>query len=147
MDIFKQFKRNDDTIVNGAKLILDAKGEAFILVARMHQSNPQFKKAGQKMMQQNQRQLDAITDDAERQELLASLSEMAAADVCITGWEGLEVDGQPFVYSKENAHRIRTELPELFEQIVQFATTSSNYVGTFDEDESLKNSPTASLSA
>lgn len=147
MDIFKQFKRNDDVIVNGAKMILDAEGKVYILVGRMHQSNPKFKKAGQKMMEQHQRQIDAIVDDAAKQEFISDLSSMAAAEVLITGWEGLEMNGQPFPFSTDNAHRIRTELPELFEQIMAFALDSKNYVGTFNEEESLKNSQTASLSA
>lgn len=148
MDIFKKFKRNEDTTVNGAKMFLDKDNDVYILVARMHQSNPVFKKAGQAKSERHQAELERYKDDEnKRNELLERLGQETVADVLITGWNGLEMNGEPFEFTPENAHRIRNELPELFEQIMQFALDSRNYVGTFDEDASLKNSQTASLTA
>lgn len=148
MDISKKFKRDADKIVNGAKMFLDEANDVYILVARMHISNPVFKKAGQAKAERNQAELERVkNDDVKRNEFLERVGQETVADVLITGWNNLEFDGQPFEYSVENAHRIKNELPELFEEIMNFAIDPRNYVGTFDEDTSLKNSQPASLTA
>jgi len=148
MDIFKQFRRDEDRIVSGAKFYLDKANDVWIKVARMHESNPVFKKAGQAKAEFHQAELERLKDNKEAHtEFLNKLGAETMADVLITGWNNLEMNGEPFAYSVDNAHLIRTELPELFEQLTQFALNPKNYVGSFNEEESLKNSQTASLSA
>ena len=62
------------------------------------------------------------------------------ADNCIKGWANVEgADGNLLEYTEENIRKIHDELPELIEELYKFGVNDSNYVGSFDEEESLKN--------
>lgn len=137
MNIFKQFKRNDDRIVNGAKFTIDDK--THIMLARMHESNPAFKAAAQKIMQENQTAIDAIKDLEERQVFVSNLSYKAFAATCVKSWEGLEDENGTLECNAENIKRIQDEVPELWESMCKFSLDPSNYLGQFDEEASVKN--------
>lgn len=137
MDILAKFKRNDDLIVNGAKMRLDA--STWIGIARMHDSNPQFKKVSENIARQQQSRIDATKDEKERNELFGELATEAFAQVCVTGWSNITMGGEVLECNEMNILRIRKELPELWDEMLKFAMNSANYVGTFNEADSLKN--------
>lgn len=145
MNIFAQFKRDNDRIVSGAPFEIE-KG-VVIMVARMHESNPAFKKLAQQYMTEKQASLDAIKDVTERTEATAKLSEDAFAQTCIKSWTGIEDANGLIECTPENIERLRKEVPELWDSIMRFGMNPANYLGSFDEEESLKNSQTASVSA
>lgn len=52
--------------------------------------------------------------------------ELVAA--CIAGWKGLSFDGKKFEYSKENAVKLLSDFPEIYEQIDMFVGDRSNFL-------------------
>ena len=137
MNIFKQFKRNDDRIVNGAKFEVD--DQAYMMLARMHESNPAFKAAAQRLMQEHQSRIDAIKDPEARTQAVSELSYQAFAETCVKSWHKIEDGDNELECNAANIDRIKKELPELWEGMCKFALNPSNYLGTFDEDASVKN--------
>lgn len=47
---------------------------------------------------------------------------------CIAGWTGLSLGGKKYEYSKENAVKLLTEFPEIYEQIDLFVGDRSNFL-------------------
>ena len=63
MNIFKAYKRNEDLIVKGAKMVLgetDDGKEISIRIARAHESYPEFQNEVQSLLEQNKRKLDSL---------------------------------------------------------------------------------------
>lgn len=143
MSIFKQFKRHEDRIINGARKEVgnDINGAPIVfLVARAHESNPPFQKAVQTLLEQNKTQLDNLyrTDTEAEGELRSKLVMDAFVGTCIRGWENVvDEDGTQLAFGEPALDKI-AKLPELTELLFKFATTSANYVGTFDETTALK---------
>lgn len=136
MDILKKFKRNDDLIVHGTKMIL---GEGtYINIARMHDSNPQFKKVTEQLSRQRQSAIDAA-NERDKNKIFGEIAEEGFAQVCVTGWSGIEMDGVVVECNSLNIARVKTEVPELWSEMMSFAMNKANYVGSFDEDASVKN--------
>lgn len=46
---------------------------------------------------------------------------------CLTDWKGVVLDGKELKYNEENAVKLFTELPELYDMVVQFASNIDNY--------------------
>lgn len=144
MNIFKAFKRNDDLIVKGAKLVIGetAEGkEISFRIARAHESYPDFQSAVQDGLEKNKRALDSLdkTDKKAESKLRTDIVMSAFVSTCIKGWENVQAeDGTDLVYS-EDAIKALAELPELIEEMFKFASTDKNYVGDFDAQGALKN--------
>ena len=47
---------------------------------------------------------------------------------CIGGWTGLEFNGEPFLYSPENALNVLETVPEIYDQIDQFVGDRRNFL-------------------
>jgi len=145
MNIFKHFRRNNDLIVNGAKCVIgkNEKGEeVYFLIARAHESYPVYGPAIQDALERNKREIDAAEkrSKAEHTKLRSDIVLKVFADNCIKGWSNVEgADGSLLEYTEENIRKIYDELPELIEELYKFGVDDSNYVGSFDEEESLKN--------
>lgn len=65
------------------------------------------------------------------------------ADSILVGWEGLTEKGQPLPYSKENAVRLLTNLPNFRDWVVTQAQRMENFKDKSMEED-LGNSPDAS---
>lgn len=147
MNIFKKFKRDDArSFIKGAPLVLGTNedgSEAVIYVARAHSSNPEYRAVMDKLTQQNQQELQQLLKskkDKEHTDRIELLLRQAIRDTCIKGWNNVhDENDMPLLYNQDSVARICAELPELEDKIVEFALNSSNFVGTFDEEESLKN--------
>lgn len=144
MNIFAKFKRNDDAINNGKLLVLGYENGAPIgvMVARIHESNTKYETQLNNIKKSRQTELDRIrkADEEQFMKLIEDITGDVICDACIVGFVGLsDENGQPLEFTPENVKRIKNDLPELFEQISQFGLDSKNYVGEFDETESVKN--------
>lgn len=143
-DLYAKYKRNEARVQEGAPMIIGqtADGEDVIIyVARIHSSNAQFKAYVENLRRTNKRKLDTATPD-EQNEIYTKFAEDAAEATCVKGWTAnmQDMDGNLIAYSPEAVHKIRTDLPELFTAIMDFGADASNYVGSFDENEAVKNS-------
>lgn len=144
MNIFKAFKRNDDLIVKGAKLVLgetEEGKEISFRIARAHESYPDFQAAVQDGLEKNKRTLDSLdkTDKKAESKLRTDIVMSAFVSTCIKGWENVQAeDGTDLVYGEDSIKKL-AELPELIEEMFKFASTDKNYVGEFDAKGALKN--------
>lgn len=142
MSIWTQFERNEDRATNGAKLVLgtDKDGaEIAVWVGRVHVSNLQFKQAVSNLRKERQSAIDSAKGEAHT-ELMSELTREGTARACILKWTGFtHKDGTPMELTQDNVQLIKESLPELFDKIITFGVDDSNYLGTFDEVETLKN--------
>lgn len=136
MDLLKRYKRNDDLIAHGAKL--DLGGGAYVLLARMHESNPQFKTVTETLSRQRQHELDNLKGRA-KTDVYGDIAEEAFAQVCITKVAGITINGEAIAADAIGIARMRSETPEFWQDMMAFAMDKTNYVGSFDEDASVKN--------
>ena len=142
MNIFAKFKRNDTAVNDGKMLVLgkdDNGNDVGVIVARIHASNVAFKTFLENEKKKNQHALEHMSDD-EQSKFVERITDEAIKATCIKGFIGLTDDkGTVIDTSPETIERVHKELPELFDQIVRFGLDSKNYVGSFDEEASLKN--------
>lgn len=145
MNIFAKFKRDEDAINNGRLMITgyDADGKPVgVMVARIHESNNKYATQLTNLRKTRQTELERIrkVDEEKFQELITGITEDVICDTCIVGYVGLtDENGKALEATPETARRIKDDLPELFDKIVVFGTDAKNYVGEFDENESVKN--------
>ncbi len=79
MDLLSRYKRHDDLIQQGAILELGEGASAHI--ARMHDSNPQYKKVTEQLARQRQYELDNLKGQ-KKNTAYAEIAEEAFAQVC-----------------------------------------------------------------
>lgn len=145
MNLFKQFRRNDDLIKHGARFVAgmtDDEKEISFMIARAHQSNEVFQTAVQRGLEAKRRTLDSLakSDKIAEGKLRSKIVLSAFAEHCIKSWENVrDENDQVLEYSEESIQKIATMLPELIEEMFEFASDDSNYVGEFDEKEAVKN--------
>lgn len=145
MNIFAKFKRNDDAINNGKLMVIgygtDSKPIG-VLVARIHESNLQYEAALNNIKKSRQTELDRLrkADEDKFQEVIKAITKDVICSTCIVGFVGItDENGKALEFTPQNVERIKDELPELFDQICEFGTDSTNYVGEFKEEDSVKN--------
>lgn len=92
---------------------------------RFHANNPRVKAALAAYMKPFARQAELGTLPVEKnQEIMMKLF----IDVSLVGWTGLEDDkGQPIEFSKENALKLFTSLPEVFDALWKYANDFEPY--------------------
>ena len=135
-DLLSRYKRHDDLIQQGAILELGEGASAHI--ARMHDSNPQYKKVTEQLARQRQYELDNLKGQ-KKNTAYAEIAEEAFAQVCITKLTNIRIGGDAIEADAIGIARIRSETPEFFQKMMQFAMDDSNYVGSFNEENSVKN--------
>jgi len=112
-------------------IILDY-GDFKIKVARAGGANAAFQKALTAKVRPYKRQLDAgtIPDDVAEKLFLDVYAESV-----VLGWEGVtDENGKPLPFSKENAVKLFTDLPDLFRDVQNQAAAISNFRAEVTED-------------
>ena len=112
-------------------IILDY-GDFKIKVARAGGANAAFQKALISKIRPFKRQIDAgaIPDGVAERLFLEVYAESV-----VLGWEGVTDEyGKPFPYSKENAVKLFSDLPDLFRDVQSQAASISNFRAEVTED-------------
>lgn len=112
-------------------IVLDY-GDFKIKVARAGGANAAFQKALASKIRPYKRQLDAgtIPDDVAEKLFLD-----VYAEAVVLGWEGVtDENGKPLPYSKENAVKLFSDLPDLFRDVQNQAAAISNFRAEVTED-------------
>lgn len=112
-------------------IVLDY-GDFKIKVARAGGANAAFQKALTAKVRPYKRQLDAgtIPDDVAEKLFLD-----VYAEAVVLGWEGVtDENGKPLPYSKENAVKLFSDLPDLFRDVQNQAAAISNFRAEVTED-------------
>lgn len=136
MDLLKRYKRDEDRITNGFKFVLGK--DSFIRLARMHDSNPQFKARADALARQRQHEI-ANLKGQRKTEAYGEVAEEAFKQVCITEIHNVQLGDDVIECNDIGIARLQSEVPELWASLMQAAMSDENYVGEFDEDASLKN--------
>lgn len=113
MSLYKQFKTNPSVEQDG--VILDYGDGVKIRIARAGGANKAFLRAVEAFARKHRRQiqLDTLPEDTSRE----ILREIVATTV-VLGWEGVEDEaGNPMPFTKENAIKLFTDLPDLFSDL------------------------------
>lgn len=135
-------QRNETRIAHGAVMVLGKNAEkqdVSVTVARIHHSNKAFQTAAENIKKIRQTEIDSAKPE-DLQKIMSEITTEAAKISCITGWANFTFkDGSPMPCTQENIEFIHTTLPELFDRIVQFGVSDANYLGTFNEEDSVKN--------
>lgn len=143
LNIYKKFSRSPSRAQTGAPFVVgstDDGTDVIIYVHRLHTSNTAFKAANEAKRRANQFKLNNL-DEAARAEFQEELGRKAFLETCIAGWTDnmCDANGALIAYTDEAIAQIERDLPELIDALMYFAATAENYVGTFDEDATLKN--------
>lgn len=146
-NIYAKYQRNEKRAQDGAPMVLgknDDGNDVIIFVKRLHPSNVAFKNYVEAAQKQHQREVDSKIKSV-RDEISTKITSDAVEHTCIVGWtENMQdAQGNLISFTPENVARIRNDLPELFDAIIIFGADDANYVGTFDESETVKNLPSA----
>lgn len=143
-NIWSMFKRDESRNTNGAVLILtrndDGTPAISVTVMRIHNANQAFADTAALLKRERQYQLDKANAE-DSQKLMADITKESVIRTCVKSWTGFtEDDGvTEMPCTVDNVRRIEKLLPELFDSIVEFGADPQNYVGEFNEAETIKN--------
>ena len=138
--IFQVFGTNVKNEVDGVwiEYNFDDETKVEFKVARAGGSNPRWNAAIEKHTRQMRRvgkDITKLTGEAQRK-----LNLDIYTDACLVDWRGdafKEMDGTPIPYSRENARRIFTQVPEFLDTVMKEALATDNFK---DEEGEVKNS-------
>ena len=127
MDIAKKYGTDAD-LEAGTGITLDFGGGATVTIHRAGGMNAKFMRAAAK----RRARLNAARNDLD-----ASLRVLAEvyAEAVVIDWQGIELNGEPLPYSKENVIRAFVEAPEFFNVIRAEAEEASNFRDAQREDD------------
>lgn len=132
MGTYSAFKTDSDLEKTGIELDLGSSG--VFQIARAGGGNQRFTKRLEALTKPHRR---AIQSGAIDTELARNLMVTAYVDCIVLGWEGVtDENGNGLPFSKENAMKLFTDLPDLFATIQQTAEDASLYRSSILEIDS-----------
>jgi hypothetical protein len=119
----KLFKTNEELEKSGIVVVLSETLE-FNLKRFGGKNSTPVRAAYAKYHKPYARQIEMGTFDKEKErEILIKIF----VDSCMLGWKGVEIDGAPAEFSRENAVKLLIALPELFETLFEQASKVDNF--------------------
>lgn len=116
------FKTSADLEKNGVEFEI-APGVSFML-RPFKSTNPRVKAAMATLYKPYARQIELDTLGIEKQR---DIQMKLFIQVCLAGWTGVEIDGTPVECTPDNALRLFTELPDLFDTLQKHSNDFNNY--------------------
>lgn len=136
MSLYKNFATNNDLENKGVELsygINEDKTEIIFYVARAGKANKAYQKALEVTFKPYRRsiQLGTMTE-----ELASKLTLDVFATTILKGWENVQDEnGKAMAFNKENAIKLLTDLPELYDDLTEKANNVANFRDeTLEED-------------
>jgi hypothetical protein len=120
MDLRKTFGGDKALERDGVDLHLG--GDAYVTVARAGGTNVAYDRAVQKHMRPHRSKTGYLDND-----VYVDVLKQAYADAVVLDWRGIEFDGEPLPYSRENALKLMRELPDLWDVIKTHAEKLANF--------------------
>lgn len=129
MGLYSRTKTNKDAEIGGRPFSYgeNSKGKEIVFyIAREGGRNTRYQKVAEQLFKPYRKQIQHGTITPE---VLEDALAKAYSQAIITGWENVEDENnEPLVYSTENAYKLLTDLPVLFEDIKDFARDYGNYL-------------------
>jgi hypothetical protein len=131
MSLYQQFGVNPVKVEQGVEIKFGKNDDGTIptfIVARAARSNKTYKKGLEVAMRPYRRQIELETlADSTADEVLMDVF----LDTILKGWQHVQDEnGVPLAFNKENAKKLFTDLPDLYEQLLN----DSQRVALFRED-------------
>lgn len=129
--LYARFETSKDLEKDG--VILDLGQGVEIVVARAGLGNPRFDLAQRRISAPLRAQLlRGDIDTAVARKMTIDIY----AEAVVLGWKNVtDRDGNDLPFTRENVVRVLTDLPDVFESIVQMATSSAAYKKNLVADE------------
>lgn len=128
MSLYKQFKTDSNTEVNGVVLDygVNSQGERIqFTVARAGGGNVRFSKAMEAKVRPYRRQIQNDTLDMS---VMQDILKQVYAEAVVIGWKGVEnEEGEAVPYSPAAAVKLFSDLPDLFVDIQEQAQKATLY--------------------
>lgn len=137
MSTYSQFKRNESAEQQG--VVIDMGDAGKFTIARSGGSNKKYQKRLESAMRPHRRafQQGTLSDDTAAQILLSVFVDSVLLDwSCVTG-----EDGKPVPFSRANAEKLLTDLPDLFATLREASADAAMFKGTGDAESDSGNSP------
>lgn len=125
------FKTNSEDEKNGKWFELKNEDQTAFMVRRFTGTNPRAKAAMAKYYKPYARQIE---NDTISQEKIAEINISLFLDVCLVDWKGVLVEGVEVKYSRDEAFKLFSGLPDLFDTLWKYANDFKTYredVGNF----------------
>ncbi len=123
MNLYQKFETNKNLEVEGAWLSLSE--ETGFLVARAGGSNRKHAElmAAKTKPYRHQIQNDSLPDSKYKKIVIESF-----VDACLKDWRGVsDKEGKPLLFTRENAIKLFTDLPDLFSTLYNYASEASTF--------------------
>jgi len=139
MSLYKNWSTDINKEVNGIPVEFEANDDGTVptfIISRMGATNKPYLRALEQAQKPYLRQIQLKTMDKDKHEKL--ILEVFATNI-IKGWSNIQDEnGNVLAYSKENAVKILTDLPEIYDNLFQVAMSADMFKK--DElEESAKN--------
>jgi hypothetical protein len=134
-DLFKAYETNADAEKTGVPIHPDFAPEITFMVARAGGANESFAKEGEKRFRPYRR---AIEQGGLDNKIATKLAMELFIDTQLKGWEGISEDGVEYPYTRDNAVKLFTRLPELHIELQRKAQSMATFQRR-DLDDDAKN--------
>ena len=130
MSLYKQFATNSEKEMEGVEVQMpEAENEdgsiPTFVVSRMGKSNKRYSKALEAATRPYRRQIELGTMNNDKAE---EIFMGVFVDTVLKGWKNVRcADGKVLEFSKPNALKLFTDLPEVYERLQEEAKLSANF--------------------
>lgn len=119
----KLFKTSRELEVEGRRFEID--DSTFFQIRRYFAGNPKIKESLTAHYKPYAKQVDMGTMLPEK---MREIEIKVFVETCVITWEGiLDENGQPIPFSQDNAIKLFTGLPDLFDKLKEYAEDFNNY--------------------
>ena len=118
----KFYKANSQAEKDGVDFEID--DTTSFRVRRFSGQNPRVKIAMAQYYKPYARQIEMGTLSSDKN---LEIQIKVFIDTCLVSWQGVEIDGQPAEFSKENAMKLFKELPDLFDTLWKYANSFESF--------------------
>ena len=128
MDIFALYETDPQKEIEGIWVPLNP--PIRFKIARMY--NDEYMRGMRKLIKPHKRQMDSgrVPD-----EIMKEIGVKAMAKWLVKDWENVEVNGEPYPYSEENAISLLTKLPDLQRVVNGYAQDADAYLKNVQEED------------
>lgn len=131
MSVFSQFKTSKFAETEGVDVRFKANSDGTIpsfRIARMAKSNPKYLKAVEARTKPHRKD---IIEKAITNEIAEEINLDVFCDAVLIGWENIVgEDGRVIPYTRDDAKKLMTELPDLYEILKEKAEDIDNFLSS-----------------
>jgi len=136
MSLYKNYATNPALEINGAEVTFAANDDGTVptfIVARITDSNMEYRKALLEASKPYQRQIDLKILSPEKD---AAIFFDVFLSAILKGWSNiLDENGNVFPYTKANARKLLTDLPDVYKELQAQANNAALFRKTVLEDQ------------